>query len=497
MAQNAALIKNIFYYLQTQLFGADADHGEELLTRGQFGVMMTPGQFVNPTLQENEGSFDMWSQWDLLNECLDTSFAYKPLITTITRQYRDALENVALPNRPLTPAEQAELDALGNWIVAHLPQYEVYRDRYYDAFIAYEQERTKQSPNQAILQMLEQKMHSAYQNWDNPVLGEKTLLEDKQALAWSIMTGNPARRWIELNQKLTDNRRLASGREYWQTFLMPPVSAWSNAAWATFQKTITDTETHHYSKSTSWSGGFGATWGLFNSITFGASGEKIVTHDLSDVTTINVTFEYIRVRVQRPWLETDIFASRSWTWKAPTAWHWLSTGGNLQAPQPERPIGTMPFLSTHLAVVRNVMIQADFSHNDQQTIYSKISGSVTGGFGFFSVRGSYSEETQQVDVRATFDGTTVRIPNPQIVGYLGTLLPRTPDPDPQIKPYFPPTAVWPPEQVTAEMEEVWIVREAERERLRKRIAFAEKEAELCAKLREALDVEWENINPTP
>ena len=54
---------------------------------------------------------------------------------------------------------------------------------------------------------------------------------------------------------------------------------------------------------------------------------------------------------------------------------------------------------------------------------------MSASFGPFSVRGSYTETTSQVDVRATFDGTTLTIPNPQVIGFQGVLLPRTPNPD--------------------------------------------------------------------
>src|SRR5260370_25519077 len=115
MTDNTKIIKNIFYYLEKHLFGADSDAGDELLTKGQFGVMMTPGQFVSPNWQETTGSTDMYNQWSLLNDALDTSFTYRPLITTISGtlgQYYQALNNVALRHRPLTQAEKDELDQI-------------------------------------------------------------------------------------------------------------------------------------------------------------------------------------------------------------------------------------------------------------------------------------------------------------------------------------------------------------------------------------------------
>lgn len=494
MPQNRKIIHNLFYYLQAHLFGADPDKGDDLLTNGQFGVMMTPGQFVNPNLQEADGSVHMWSQWELLNEVMDTSFAYKPLTSSISRQYRDALENVALPNRPLTPAEELELENIGKWLQQYLPAYRVFRERYFDAFEAYEQERTSQNPNQGRLQRLHQRMRDAYARWDDPYGGgNKTGVESKRARSWQIQTGNPSRRWVELNATMLEHRRNSPRGFYYQTFLLPPISTWSSANWATFTKTITETETHNYSRSVSWSGGFSANWGLFNRVSVGANGEKTVKHDVSDVTTIDVTFDYLRVRIQRPWLESDIFSIQDWTWIEPNTWRYLSDGGNLYIDPPIRPIGTLPFIQKHLIVVRNVQIRADFSHSDVREVHSRISGSASAGFGFFSVRGSYTETTHQVDVRATFDGTTLRIPNPQIVGFLGTLVPKSPNPpaDAPTSPYWPPNAVYPPDMPHSYKANLDKIREEDADRLKHEIEFMDKETELRTKLREDLDNEWE------
>ncbi len=89
----------------------------------------------------------------------------------------------------------------------------------------------------------------------------------------------------------------------------------------------------------------------------------------------------------------------------------------------------MPVLPTDIVLARNVCISANFSEEEKKFVQSTLSGSVGGGYGPFSCRGSYSTTTTKEDVVGSFDGTTLRIANPQIIGYLGTLLPRSPDPD--------------------------------------------------------------------
>jgi hypothetical protein len=498
MAQSEKIIKNLFYYIQAHLFGADPDKGQDLIASGQFGVMMTPGQFVNPNLMETDGTVDMWAQYELLNEVLDTSFAYKPLATRISRQYQDALENVALPRRRLTDDEEDELEDIGKWIQKYLPRYNVYRDRYYDAMELWEQERSSQHPNPARLARLEQNMNDAYAIWDDPYSGgRKSMMEDKRARAWEIQTGNPGSRWLELNTTFRNNRKASPRGNYYQTFLLPPVSTWNNANWASFSKTINETETHNYSRSVSWSGSFGARWGLFNHVNVGTSGERTVTHDVSDVTTIECQMDYLRVRIQRPWLDPDIFSSQDWTWKRPTTWHLLSDGGSLAITPPVRPIGSLPFMQTHAIVAKNVFIRADFSHRDVQSMYSRINGSLSAGFGPFSVRGSYTETTQQTDVRASFDGTNLRIPNPQIIGFLGTLMPRTPNPPPTAptNPDWPKDAVYPPKTFEEYESDEYsqfatLIRRTDADVLRQMILLRDREFALIDEAKKKVEETW-------
>jgi hypothetical protein len=215
---------------------------------------------------------------------------------------------------------------------------------------------------------------------------------------------------------------------YFQTFFIPSVSSWATAGWNTFEKTISQSDTYDYSKSTSWSGGISAGWGLW-SFGGGASGSTTFTQSNSDVSNVSVKFDYLRVRIERPWLTEDVFTYKFWTWKKDFGKQYISDGGNLSATPPLRPIGRMPVLVTYLIVVRNVELVANFSTNDVQTYNSQMASHASGGWGPFSVSGSYEESTGTKTTSSSFDGVTLRIPQPQIIARSGMLLPKTPDPD--------------------------------------------------------------------
>ena len=93
------------------------------------------------------------------------------------------------------------------------------------------------------------------------------------------------------------------------------------------------------------------------------------------------------------------------------------------------PQGLMPVLPTDAIIARNVLISANFTENERKFIRETLSGSVSGGWGPFSTRGSYTSTTTREDVVGSFDGTTLRIANPQVIGFMGTLIPQCPNPD--------------------------------------------------------------------
>lgn len=423
MADNQKIIRSLFTVMEDALFLGDR------LGRSEFSTLMQPGQFVSPNLRELDSSEDMAIQAELTDDVLDTSFLYKPQIGTVSQKYFEVLEGAALPLRPLTPKEDAEIADIRKWTANYQSLYEAYRDRYFDALEAYESEASSQTPNGAVLRRLAKKRDDASQAWDT--FGYRKDWQNKQSRLVYLLSGNPAVMWNDFKLRMSAHFKTAPRRgDYYQTFLIPSVSEWNSGttSWGKFEKQIDESSTYNYSKSTSWSGGGGGGWGLW-SARASAGGSSTYTREIADTTAITVKFSYLRVRIHRPWMVEDVFAHRFWTWKKGTGLGpYLSDGGNLQVDPPIRPIGTMPFLTKSLIVVKDVELMANFSHRDATFITSQLNASAGGGWGPFSFSGSYSEATSETTIKASFDGTTLRIPNPQIIGFSGKLLPQSPNP---------------------------------------------------------------------
>ena len=436
MADNKKMILNLFAGMQDALFLGDR------FSNGEFVSFLQPGQFVSASLKETSNSDDMAIQSDICKILVDSSYVNKysditysgsqELPGSVDQVYEDIMSHAALPYLQLTPATLAgEIECLQTWLNSNQANYDLYRDRNFDAIEAYDFEAHKQSPDGARLQRLAQKKTEASHNWETQ--GLKGLYERKTARLIYLTSEDPATFWQTLRDRLAAQKQQAPLRgEYYQTFLVPSIASWADAGWASFEQTISEQDSYEYSKSTSWSAGISGGWGLW-SFGGGASGSTQYHQQQSNVSSVSLKFDYLRVRIDRRWMVEDVFGYKFWTyWKKDFGKTFVSDGGNLSVTPPVRPIGRMPVDVRYLIVVRNVELSAAFSHDEVTQYNSQISANASVGWGPFSASGSYQESTGSKYTKGTFDGVTLKIPQPQIIARTGLMLGKTPDPDPTL-----------------------------------------------------------------
>lgn len=444
MPDNRKMILNLFAGMQDALFLGDR------FEQGEFVSFMQPGQFVSTKLKETTGSDDMAIQASIANQLVDSSYVntYKDttysggvdLLGSVSQVYADILTHEALPRKPLSQDQLKEISALNDWLTANRATYELYRDRYYDAVEAYDTEAAAQTPNPARLRRLAQKRDDAFMTWVST--GQKNVYEAKYGRLVYLTAEDPTTLWGKLQLRMeADNQQAPKMGQYYSTFLVPPLSQWDTAGWAQYENTISESDQYDYSKETSWSGGISGSWGLW-SWGGGTSGSTSFVHDESEASSVHLKFEYLRTRINRPWIVEDVLNYPFWTWKKEYGGQMVSTGGNLSATPPIRPIGRMPVLPKYLVAVRNLEMSSDYFKSVYERYHREISVGASVGWGPFSVSGSYHESETTVNVHAEFDGVTFKIKQPQIIARSGILVPRSPNPNESLPwqgdQWFPP-----------------------------------------------------------
>lgn len=133
--------------------------------------------------------------------------------------------------------------------------------------------------------------------------------------------------------------------------------------------------------------------------------EKAVVTPTSPPTSgFELSFEYRVVGLQRPWLKSQLLHLSGWSIPG------LGAGGISNGHLSGNP-GLMPVMTTRMLVVRNLVVKANWSEADR----AKAEGTATIAFGPFTVTGD-----------ASFDGTQMSRPAPQVVAWLATVVPACP-----------------------------------------------------------------------
>jgi hypothetical protein len=442
MSDEQSLVASLFTLIEDTMFQGDR------LQSSEFVTMMSPGQFVSLNLQEGNRN-DEYIQYDVTNDCLDTSFLRNPLQSTIGGKYEEIFTFAALPLKSLSPAQQAELAADTNQVNQLQDAYNQYKSAFDDADGDYQAALTNPNTDPTVLQQLYNARQRAQQEWDTS--GKRQAFETAYSDFLYLQSSDPRSYWQTLDQKRKQFKLTSARGDYFRTLFNPAVADWPKASWT---HAVLDTRTvssSSYSRSTQWSGGLSVGWGLWS---FGGNGghSETYNHDHSEITNLSADLEYLRVKIMRPWVLTDVFTYRFWTWSKTHGFVYISDGGNLLANPPVRPIGAMPFYPEEFVVVRNVKLTASFTQTDNQVITSHNSGGASFGLGPFSISGSYSEDTQEVDTSGTFDGATITITQPQIIAFLGSLTARCPDPDLTLP--WQPDAAFPNSMTSATLKEL-------------------------------------------
>lgn len=234
------------------------------------------------------------------------------------------------------------------------------------------------------------------------------------------------------NGLLTSPQEGTAGDFYYTTIV--PGNFATSPGWTRFTFYEQDYE-NHYSKSTSqWNVGGSASFGLFSAAP-SASGSKIQVSQDQKATNFRAELEFTQVPIIRPWFKPGFFAMRGWTLDQLWDLNYnqkVSDGG--EGKQDAKPDGRLVAYPITALFVRNVVFKSDQSQSQMDYVNSQVSAGGRVGWGPFSVGGSYSRGSEKRDFTASAEGGSVTIPGMQLIGFINNIIPKSPNPNPEIKP---------------------------------------------------------------
>ncbi|MCR8961648.1 hypothetical protein O0550_00290 [Brevibacillus halotolerans] len=376
----------------------------------------------------------------LVNVALPSSGRYRTSGNITWSVYDRVMSSHALPFSDLSPEEQTRLQQArdflyqpdGSYTPAHKAYYK-YKTDYQAAHDAYAQAALKAgsapTPEEREewrlkLDGLVQAVNDAFEEWGAG--GHRGQVQEARATIASLTGRGPQQYFNHLGTVFNETKKhdRSTNTDYWPTRYIPEDILDPTVSWPKY--TLKHGEINFYASqsSTSFGGGAGLDFGLFS---FGAETTWSENHERSQCETSNleIEFEMIQLPLIRPWWDPLIFKNRGWKWAPGVSPDLISDGGR-------PPQGLMPIYATDLILARNLKITMDMTSAISTAVREKLSVSGSVGFGPFSLRGNYATDDANQTFNFTETGNGIEVSGAQIIGFLGEVLPKSPDPDPDL-----------------------------------------------------------------
>ncbi len=207
-------------------------------------------------------------------------------------------------------------------------------------------------------------------------------------------------------QKLNDLNQQGeslNGKPWFRTLTEPPPEKWaSSAGWVAWSFQDRDLDAQPTRAATAGTPAKGAL-------------------PLSSGSHVDVRGLLKRVDVVRPWMDPQLFYSRSWRLLKSSPFKLVSSG----KPEASEP-GVMPYLVTGLLLARDLEITGTWPKADVDRLLASGSAQSLGPFALSAAKAG----TVKTTVQEKGGTLTIKIQGYQIIAYLCDVLPRVPDPDP-------------------------------------------------------------------
>ncbi len=343
----------------------------------------------------------------------DDAFDYLNTEVT-TEDFRHNKKTVTVPSSPVIDYEAAQaayITAVGGYRAAR---------NGYDL-----SDKADQRAWNAVQPGLQLNVDQAWNKWTRAYKEDVELAQ--QALASTVNDALTA--VIEQSQRLVGPQYSLASPDGLNTFL-PTYAIPSNWASPDCQPSKLHFDSSNLSQeeskeASSYSVSAGGSYGLW-SASGGASGSSEDEHTHMESDSFVLDAELIFVQIKRPWLNPLLFEMRDWFMSGVAA-HGVSNGAS------EDLRGLMPLLPTGFVVARNVTIQANFGSEDMKFHSEQTQTQASGGWGPFSVSGSYSHSSSDRKFTSSLSGGKLSFEGLQVIAWISSIIPASP-------PLAPPAA---------------------------------------------------------
>lgn len=402
--------------------------------------LQLPGLYIRPNLdpQDPENQYYIANSLDMVLAC-DSTVVRKT--GTVSSIYKSILDGKETPIVHLDPERLHELEKARNFLFDDDGDpTEIYRNysscqlAWLEAQDSYEAAlATHSNGGPDVPEQLVERLEAAGMAWKEQ--GHRTEVERALAIIAEYESYEPELFWRRLSERFARyTRRAGVSSEFQLIQPNPPYAHWfQQFGWSSFKFDMKDF------RNQSRSGGLDAgscrcccercqaasstcpskvtSTRSFSILGCRSSTERNGSTDFQDFT---LECSLRRIEIVRPWMDSNVFYSRAWRWSRCSVSYGvtLSTGGDLAGRV--IPSGVMPVLPSSAILARDLKIHWK-DGTAMQEVRNRLSDGEELHLGPFRLSRSMLDDDHRIDQ-----------PDPQLIGFIGTILPMCPNPDPTL-----------------------------------------------------------------
>lgn len=246
----------------------------------------------------------------------------------------------------------------------------------------------------------------------------------------NLVTQRDLKLWQQKLLEFYDDAKvsgLGPGQEFFYTTLIPGNFAGAHG-WTRYECSESHTHSGTHSETISGGGSGGLHFGLF-SIGGGASHKSSQYSSEFGVSKFHLRMELTQAVVSRPWFYPEFFLNRGWTLRKGEGW----TYDQMPSDGAAKPSGLVIGYPTLALFARNIEIEStEFASAYSE--FSKSTGASGGvGWGPFRLGGNYAHSESGRNFSSDASHGKISVPGTQIIGFVNHLIPKAPNPLPELK----------------------------------------------------------------
>lgn len=149
----------------------------------------------------------------------------------------------------------------------------------------------------------------------------------------------------------------------------------------------------------------------------GSSGQFEHSDSSTDKDSVRISAKIAKVSIQRPWFMESLFRLANWTTNM------ASKGGISNGKIDSSNKGLIPMYPVAFIVAKDIVIKANFTHEDEEHIKRSAESDVSVGWGPFSIGGSYGYGHTEDHFHSEYQNGEIRVPGMQIIAWVSRVIP--------------------------------------------------------------------------